>query len=699
MLALPLTAVMDLQATHSQVAMPVAETFLTAVGRVVLDKLEESVFADAVIEATPEFADTVWKRWDTLVDDASKRRELQSLAAASFEELDEAVERIEKNFGANPNDELGKTLGNFLHLLPSSLRRRFRRPSQPAGTRFPHALALDGPSDLLPLLPARLTRFQPGDRPDGLEDWELEQLVDQSPVGEVWKARCLSSDALPHSVFHFFIEAKARRWLLKEARPTLERLVRQGPLPGIVPLQAIRADVDLPCLQYAYVEATTLEDLVQDWRDQGVVPDPWHVVDLVQQIAHILAQLHRLQPPMAHRFLRPSNLLVLPDVAGGWQVYLANLGLSAFGGGLPQGSTIDAYASPEQLRGDRPRTQDDVYALGILWFQLLVGDLTRARPAGPSWRRQLERRGLKAPLLALLESCFDDELDQRPVDAPALAETMLNVTLPIRPHALVGLPQETTPGQPTAQVRQFVNSIGMTMRMLPSATFWMGSPEEEFGRRLSEGPRRRVTLSRWFCLGSCPVTQEQFARVMGFDPSRFRDGGKSGSCPVERVTWDQAMEFCRRLSDTPEERKAGRRYRLPTEAEWEYACRAGSTTAYPYGFSLGPRQAQVMHPGADPAWRGRTSPVGSYPPNAFGVHDAIGNVWEWCGDWFDANEYAEGRREDPRGPDGGTFRVIRGGSFRNPPATCRSAVRNALAPHVALDDVGFRVACEVGERR
>ncbi|MBX9680399.1 MAG: SUMF1/EgtB/PvdO family nonheme iron enzyme [Gemmataceae bacterium] len=680
--------------------MPVLDSFLSVVGRAVLDKLEESVFADAFIEATPEFADSVWKRWDRLADAQAKRRELQALAEASFEELDEAVERVEKSFGAGPNDELGKTLGNFLHLLPSSLRRRFRRPSHPDGTRFPQALSLDGPSDLLPLLPARLTRFQVGDRPDGLEDWELEQLVDQNAISEVWKAKHLSADDQPHALFHFFIDPKARRWLVKEARPHLERLVRHGPMPGIVPLQAVRVETDPPCVQYAYVEASTLEDLVQDWRDQGIVPDPWQVVDLVQQIAHILGQLHQLHPPMIHRYVRPSNLLVLPDEAGGWQVYLANLGLAGYGGGLPQGSTVDAYVSPEQLRGDRPRTQDDVYALGILWFHLLAGDVTRARPAGLSWRRLMERRGLKTPLLALLETCFDDELNQRPIDAQSLAETILNITLPIRPHALVGLPQVGTgiPGsvcQPG--MGKITNSVGMSFREMRPAAFWMGSPIEEFGRRGNEGPRRRITISKGFAIGTTTVTQEQFERVMVLQPSKHRTGDAT-RLPADSVTWDQAFEFCRRLSAMPEEQSAGRRYRLPTEAEWEYACRGGTTAAYPFGFSIGPRQAHILHPGSEAAWRGRTRLVASFPPNAFGLQDMIGNVWEWCSDWFDSDFYGRGIKQDPTGPETGAHRVVRGGSFRNSPATCRSACRHALAPWTALSDVGFRVVLELASK-
>jgi formylglycine-generating enzyme required for sulfatase activity len=162
------------------------------------------------------------------------------------------------------------------------------------------------------------------------------------------------------------------------------------------------------------------------------------------------------------------------------------------------------------------------------------------------------------------------------------------------------------------------------------------------------------------------------------------------------ISWDEAVAFCTALSNLPAEREARRVYRLPTEAEWEYACRAGTRTAFHQGASLGCDQAHFD--GAYPYGDGRrgptlprTVPVGSFPPNTWGLSDMHGNVWEWCADWFEDRFYQNSPRSDPRGPDSGIYRVLRGGSWKNQAGTCRAAYRNALAPNQRQPFVGFRV--------
>jgi formylglycine-generating enzyme required for sulfatase activity len=176
--------------------------------------------------------------------------------------------------------------------------------------------------------------------------------------------------------------------------------------------------------------------------------------------------------------------------------------------------------------------------------------------------------------------------------------------------------------------------------------------------------------------------------VSGLDTSRF---------PVEPLSWEDTVEFCRRLSTLPAERSAGREYRLPTEAEWEYACRAGTTTPFHFGSVFDGRQANCK--GSYPLGTERKAPllwrtatVGSYSPNAFGLYDMHGNVREWCADWYDSNYYAKSPLEDPAGPSSDWIRVSRGGSWSDHPSTCRSASRNK-------GQAGFRVALvPIGER-
>ena len=195
-----------------------------------------------------------------------------------------------------------------------------------------------------------------------------------------------------------------------------------------------------------------------------------------------------------------------------------------------------------------------------------------------------------------------------------------------------------------------------------------------------------MVLTGPFYLGLFPVTQAQYEVVMGSNPSRFRGAAGGGpDHPVESVSWDDAAAFCARLSALPAEKEMGRVYRLPTEAEWEYACRAGTLTPFSFGASLSASQASFdgQHPYGEGS-RGpappRTARVGTFAANLFGLYDMHGNVWEWCSDWFDAAYYQRSPRQGPPGPAEGAFRVLRGGSWRNQAVTCRAAYRNALAP-------------------
>ncbi len=246
------------------------------------------------------------------------------------------------------------------------------------------------------------------------------------------------------------------------------------------------------------------------------------------------------------------------------------------------------------------------------------------------------------------------------------------------------------------------NSISMKFVLIPRGPFLMGSlPDEE--RSIDDERQHEVTLTRDFYLGVYEVTQTQYMKVTGKNPSYFT-GEKvaernlktgrsvkdvdSANHPVENVSYEDALDFCRRLSELPEERAVGRRYRLPTEAEWEYACRAGSKTAFTFGneaADLGSHAWYVEN--SDDM----THAVGGKKPNGFGLYDMHGNVWEWCSDWYDEDYYANSPATDPGGPDSGPFHVLRGGSSFYGPNVARSANRGTP---VYRDSYGIRVVLE-----
>jgi formylglycine-generating enzyme required for sulfatase activity len=249
--------------------------------------------------------------------------------------------------------------------------------------------------------------------------------------------------------------------------------------------------------------------------------------------------------------------------------------------------------------------------------------------------------------------------------------------------------------------------LALKMMLIPGGTFLMGSPPEELERSENEGPQREVTVPP-FCMGKYPVTQEQWRFVAGLeaidrtlkeDPSGF----KGDRHPVEQVSWHDAAEFCARLS-----RHTGRQYRLPSEAEWEYACRAGTTTPFHFGETIatdlanyrGTDEKQYNWSGSyghgpKGEYRKTTTTVDMFDPNNFGLCDMHGNVFEWCEDHYGYYEYVpkDGRSRINETAEIDADRVLRGGSWNDNPQLCRSAYRLTYSASGADDLIGFRVAC------
>ncbi|MEB3335181.1 MAG: SUMF1/EgtB/PvdO family nonheme iron enzyme [Cyanobacteriota bacterium] len=239
--------------------------------------------------------------------------------------------------------------------------------------------------------------------------------------------------------------------------------------------------------------------------------------------------------------------------------------------------------------------------------------------------------------------------------------------------------------------------IGMTMVQIPAGEFLMGSPEDESGRSANEGPQHAVKL-RSYCLGQTPVTQAQWGVVASWprierelktSPSRFAGPDR----PVTGVSWDDAREFCRRLC-----KHSGRTYALPTEAQWEYACRAGTTTPFSCGETLTVEMANYdgnYTYGSAPRglYRGQTVEVGSFPANPWGLHDMHGNVWEWCMDPWHESYVGAPRDGNAWTNGGGESKLLRGGSWNYGPRDCRSAIRNHDSPGNVNITFGFRVVC------
>jgi formylglycine-generating enzyme required for sulfatase activity len=385
-----------------------------------------------------------------------------------------------------------------------------------------------------------------------------------------------------------------------------------------------------------------------------------------------------------HRDIKPHNLLLV-----GGSVQVADFGLArvlAHTFATQTGVHTPHYAPPESFEEKLTRWSDQ-YSLAVTYCQLRGDRL----PFQGNAAQVLNAHLTKAPDLTMLPPA------ERPVVARALQKDPKQRWPDCRTFAgeLDSRLSGTTPPPPTEDVvtlfPEITNSLGMKLVFVPRGTFWMGD----------RGSQTQVQVPRDFYLGAFPVTQGQWYAVMGNKPSYFSRGGGGADdvkgfydadlmqFPVEQVSWDDAQEFLRRLN--AREQAGGFLYRLPTEAEWEYACRGGATSqtdcAFDFylarpGNDLSAEQANFD--GRNPAgsaprgqYLARTSQVGSYPPNRLGIFDMHGNVWEWCEDPFEA---------------GGSARVLRGGSWHDYGAYCRASHRHRREPSFRNIYLGLRLA-------
>jgi formylglycine-generating enzyme required for sulfatase activity len=228
------------------------------------------------------------------------------------------------------------------------------------------------------------------------------------------------------------------------------------------------------------------------------------------------------------------------------------------------------------------------------------------------------------------------------------------------------------------------NSLGMEFVLIPAGSFTMGSGKSFEDAWGDETPAHRVNISKDFYLGKYEVTQSQWEAVMGGNPSKF----KGRNNPVEMVSWDDVQEFIKKLN----QKEGSNKYRLPTEAEWEYAARAGTTSTYSFGDDAGALGRYAWY------WDNSgetTHPVGQKEPNGWGLYDMHGNVWEWVRDWY--GEYSGSPVTDPQGPSSGSSRVYRGGAWFPFAGGCRSAFRFYDTPVTRYSNLGFRLAFSPGQ--
>jgi serine/threonine protein kinase len=613
---------------------------------------------------------------------------LQSHAAIRAE-VESRYESIVQNVPESVRAEIQKPevrarVVAYAAQVPASFRASLRRPEDPTGNTVPKTLTISQTNDVFRFLPQRPPRFQPGDRPVG--NWKLTDCLGIGGFGEVWKAEHHTIPGLVMAL-KFCISLESKKSLVNESQ-LLGRIMSLGQREGIVALRNAHLDIETPCLEYDYINGGDLSGIFATWPSWNTEQKHKHALQFLKRLAQIVAPLHAMTPPIVHRDLKPANVL-LSENNGNLEVHITDFGIGAImaesalaehrsgmsgkGAQVSQsviGSHTPLYASPEQGMGADPDPRDDVHALGVIGYQMLIGNLMKAPSV--DFADDLEDEHVVPPIIDLIKKCVATRRERRLPNAGALV-VELNKALEasgIRPvKASPSKPEEATTPEPTPAPKPIVPhvahikvtprtvetiqipltaSMKMTCVWVPRGQSWLGGGGGAEGTTL-------FTLEKGLWCGIYPVTQEQWQAVMGNNPSHFRNKAKN---PVEQVSYDDVQEFLQKVNAANS--RSGFLYRLPDADEWEYISRGGpiskSQSQYYYYFAKGKTDltavasndlssTQANFNGNYPAGSGKkgpylesTSAVGNYLPNPLGIYDMHGNVWEWT-----STEEAAGR--------------------------------------------------------
>ncbi len=368
--------------------MPV--TLMMAIGKAALNAAGAGLVGDAA-----EIGKAAWNFWKKSPEE--RLDELEAVIRADDAEVERAAEHVVAEVAGGEPEPVRMKLATFLKQVPSRIRQSQRRPADPTGRTIRPGLVVGRPEDMIAFVPDRLPRFQAGERPLPGIPWVLDELLGIGGFGEVWKARHAHLQSRAPVALKFCTDPQAQRVLRHEAK-VIDRLMLQaqgrGLHPGIVALHDASLDSDPPYLLYDYVEGGDLGGFIGDWHRQAEKPTAAEVARHMLALAEIVAFAHRLKPPIVHRDLKPANILVQRSRGGQIAFRITDFGIGWIAtaraiqaGHVPtspsQFLTMDVrrsgtgpYASPEQLRCDDPDPRDDVHALGVIWYQMLTGDLT-----------------------------------------------------------------------------------------------------------------------------------------------------------------------------------------------------------------------------------------------------------------------------------------------------------------------------------
>jgi formylglycine-generating enzyme required for sulfatase activity len=739
--------------------MPRLQALLECVGQALCEKGRKALqgqwpFADVLPEVARAAHDYAHRK----LPGGDLRAALADCAAVDTSEYERRLGELVAELAtthAVPKTELT----DYMRALPVTVRQTFRRPTDPEGRTAPEKFAPNKPEEFAVFLPPRAPKYKSGDKPAGLDNWALTELRGLGPNSEVWIGDDPTQPDASPAALKFVIDADAADRVRAETALFqkvfgLNELAGVLPLRGVYQ-ETTPPCLEAPFVSGYDLAGLMLE---WRWRYDTAKPEAalklMKRLAAIVAKAHEKNIVHRDLKP-SNVVLHPTDggkfTMWVTDF--GWGQIESARALDAARTGprgeqarlALRGAATALYACPQQVKKEPPAPTDDVHALGMIWFQLLKRDPAAQVPVGTEWMEEFRPAGFTDSQARVLQACLTTRADKRPKNAAALLTALEGVNVaPPDPAGTDGsklislknpstashkaLPATTArgksydaeaasgaaaallsaavggplsggplsggPGSTSKGASRLVrNSIGMTFVRVPAGTFRMG---DDTSGRSFEGPVHEVRITRPFYISVTPVTQAQYEAAKGKNPSKFtRSHGGGAEHPVEHVTWDQAFRFCDKLSRMADEQVHRRHYRLPTEAEWEFACRGGKDADFAFGDKITGQHALFATSGHKQSGKS-TGPVALFPANAYGLHDMHGNVQEWVYDWFDEYYYFESSKDDPQGPKHGQLRVVRGGCYGMLPIDLRSAARRGHAPDGASETIGFRVVMDVG---
>ncbi|WP_293056691.1 bifunctional serine/threonine-protein kinase/formylglycine-generating enzyme family protein [Okeania sp. SIO2B3] len=584
-----------------------------------------------------------------------------------------------------------------------------------------------------------------------VERYRALKIIGRGGFGRTFQAVDEFKPSKPFCVIKQFLPQSQKTENLSKAAllfaQEAERLDTLGRHPQIPELLAYFTQDNRQYLVQEFIDGQNLQ---QELKESGAFNER-QILELLKSLLPVLEFIHSQQ--VIHRDIKPENIIrrknnnqlypVRARSSPENNIILVDFGIAKFvtKKALAVTGTIigsEGYAPPEQAIG-KATFSSDIYSLGVTCIHLL----TEVEPfklfdVGEGewiWRKYLKskvsdqvgnlldkmivratNKRFQNPgeILSLINQTYPTEKKFTPppqISQKSTAPPIINETSPpqtflrseigeIFTFEVVAVNNfgkiiNRTPGNARQKIEDLGNGIKLEMVYIPGGSFLMGSPEKEVERLNSESPQHQVTLQPFY-MSKYPITQNQYQAIMGENPSNFKGGNR----PVEKATWHNATEFCQRLSE-----KTGKIYRLPSESQWEYACRAGTTTPFYFGETITSELVNyngnyIYGKAPKDKYRGETTNVGSFPPNSFGLYDMHGNVWEWCLDIWHIN-YDGAPNDGSAWETAGNsnIKVLRGGSWSNSSWNCRSARRYDNYSNNLIYCKGFRIVWYTSEVR